>query len=123
MVSPSITEVYFGLECYGRAASAATKRLLPEGAQVVLAAEPATDRVDQYGRLLRYVTRVSDGVNVNLRLVAIGAATPYFYSHRRGRYAVRLEELGHRARARGLGLWKACPHTTYNPDAGVQTRR
>jgi endonuclease YncB( thermonuclease family) len=39
-----------------------------------------TDRVDQYGRLLRYVVRVRDGVNVNIRLVAVGAAAPYFTS-------------------------------------------
>jgi hypothetical protein len=30
----------------------------------------ATDRVDQYGRLLRYVIRAGDGLNVNVRLVA-----------------------------------------------------
>jgi endonuclease YncB( thermonuclease family) len=40
--------------------------------------------VDDYGRLLRYVVRASDGVNVNVRLVAVGAAAPYFYDGRRG---------------------------------------
>ena len=38
-------EVYFGTECFGRQASATTKRLLPEGTRVRLFAEPATDRV------------------------------------------------------------------------------
>jgi endonuclease YncB( thermonuclease family) len=42
----------FGTECYGRQASQTTKRLLPPGSRVRLFAEPATDRVDQYGRLL-----------------------------------------------------------------------
>ena len=53
--------------------------------------ETAADRVDRYGRLLRYVFRVSDGMNVNVRLVTIGAAAPYFYDGRRGRYATLLE--------------------------------
>jgi Staphylococcal nuclease homologue len=66
--------------------------------------EPVTDRVDSYGRLLRYVVRVRDGVNLNIRLVAVGAAAPYFYRHRRGKYANRLEALAKRARAKRLGL-------------------
>lgn len=86
-----------------------------------LTAEPATDRVDQYGRLLRYVVRASDGVNV--RLVAVGAAAPYFYGGRRGRYAARLELVARRARATPLGLWRACPGTAYDPYQGVDTRR
>jgi endonuclease YncB( thermonuclease family) len=84
--------------------------------------EPATDRVDQYGRPLRYVVRVNGALNVNIRLVAVGAAAPYFYRGRRGRYAGLLEVLAKRARAKELGLWKACPHTPYNPYAGVKTR-
>lgn len=40
-------EVYFEPECYGRQASAATKRLLPPGTLVRLSPEPATDRVDR----------------------------------------------------------------------------
>jgi endonuclease YncB( thermonuclease family) len=72
---------------------------------------------------LRYVVRVNGAVNVNIRLVAVGAAAPYFYRGRRGRYASRLEALANRARAKKLGLWKACPHTPYNPYEGIQTRR
>ena len=116
-------EVYFGVECYGPAASRRTKQLLPPGTAVRLAVEPATDRVDQYGRLLRYVIRAKDGLNVNVRLVAEGAAAPYFYDGRRGRFAARLEALAKRARALRLGLWGACLRTPYNPYAGVATRR
>jgi endonuclease YncB( thermonuclease family) len=85
--------------------------------------EPASDRVDRYGRLLRYVVRVRGGVNVNLRLVAIGAATPYFYQRERGKYARTLEVLAKRARAKKLGLWRACPRTRYNPYNALTTRR
>jgi endonuclease YncB( thermonuclease family) len=123
LVQIDTPEVYFGAECYGRAASALTKRLLPPGSEVRLLSEPATDRVDDYGRLLRYVVRVRGGVNVNLRLVAAGAAAPYFYRGRRGRYANRLELLARRARAKRLGLWGACPRTPYDPYEGIQTRR
>jgi endonuclease YncB( thermonuclease family) len=123
LVQIDTPEVYFGTECYGRASSRTTKGLLPPGSRVRLFAEPATDRVDQYGRLLRYVVRVDGALNVNIRLVADGAAAPYFYQGRRGRYAGRLEFLAKRARAKRLGLWGACPHTPYDPYRGVQTRR
>ena len=123
LVQIDTPEVYFGTECYGPQGSATTKRLLPVGTPVRLTPEPATDRVDDYGRLLRYVIRARDGLNVNLRLVAVGAAAPYFYDGRRGRYASRLERLAKGARARHLGLWGACPRTPYDPYHGVETRR
>jgi endonuclease YncB( thermonuclease family) len=121
LVQIDTPEVYFSAECYGSQASATTKRLLPPGTFVRLVAEPKTDRVDQYDRLLRYVIRVRDGLNVNVRLVAVGAAAPYFYFGRRGRFARRLDLLARRARAHHLGLWRACPGTPYQPTAAVQT--
>jgi micrococcal nuclease len=121
LVQIDTPEVYFAPECYGRQASNLTKRLLPPGTLVRLTREPATDAVDQYGRLLRYVIRVKDGLNVNVQLVRVGAAGPYFYDGRRGRYARRLDRLAHRARSRHLGLWGACPGTPYDPDRGVAT--
>ena len=121
LVQIDTPEVYFHPECYGREASAITKRLLPPGTLVRLAREPATDSVDSYGRLLRYVTRVRDGLNVNVRLVRVGAAAPYFYDYRRGRYARLLVRLGLRARRHHLGLWGRCPGTPWDPDHGVST--
>ena len=121
LVQIDTPEVYFGVECYGPQASAATKRLLPPGTAVRLAAEPATDRVDQYGRLLRYVIRARDGLNVNLYLVAHGDAAPYYYDGRRGRYAATLDRLARRARALRLGLWGACPGTPVDYTRGVST--
>ena len=72
-------------ECYSRAARTALLGLAPPGKPIVLESDPALDRVDRYGRLLRYVKR--NGVNVNLELVRRGAAAPYFYRGERGRYA------------------------------------
>ena len=60
LVQIDTPEVYFTPECYGKQASALTKRLLPPGTLVRLLPEPATDLVDQYGRILRYVVRVRD---------------------------------------------------------------
>jgi endonuclease YncB( thermonuclease family) len=121
LVQIDTPEVYFHPECYGKRASAVTKRLLRPGTLVRLTREPATDSVDGYGRLLRYVTRVRDRLNVNIRLVTVGAAAPYLYRGRRGRYAARLTRLALRARQRHLGLWGHCPGTPYDPDHGVST--
>ena len=121
LVQIDTPEVYFGTECYGPQASAITKRLLPPGTAVRLATEPATDSVDEYGRLLRYVVRARDNLNVNVYLVRIGAAAPYFYDHRLGRYATLLQQLALRARRLRLGLWGRCRHTAYNPYRGVAT--
>jgi len=121
LVQIDTPEVYFTPECYGEKASAVTKRLLPPGTLVRLTREPATDSVDSYGRLLRYVTRARDGLNVNIHLVAVGAAAPYFYRGRRGRYAVRLTKLALQARRHHLGLWGRCPGTPYDPYRGVST--
>ncbi len=121
LVQIDTPEVYFGTECYGPQASAITKRLLPPGTAVRLLVEPATDRVDEYGRLLRYVVRARDGLDVNLRLVAVGAAAPYFYDGRRGMYANRLDQLAKHARTERLGLWGACPRTRLDPYRGVAT--
>jgi micrococcal nuclease len=121
LVQVDTPEVYGSPECHGRQASASTKRLLPRGTLVRLYRELATDSMDQYGRLLRYVFRVRDQVNVNVRLVRIGAAAPYFYDRRRGRYASVLVRLALRARARQLGLWGRCPGTPWDPNHGVST--
>jgi endonuclease YncB( thermonuclease family) len=118
LVQIDTPEVYFGTECYGPQPSATTKAMLPPGTRARLFPEPATDRVDQYGRLLRYVVRAKDGLNVNVQLVRVGAAAPYFYGGRRGRYAALLERLALRAKARKLGLWGRCPRTPYDPTRG-----
>jgi micrococcal nuclease len=123
LVQIDTPEVYFGTECYGPQASATTQGLLPPGTRVRLLPEPATDRIDDFGRLLRYVVRAQDAINVNIQLVRLGAAAPYFFEGRRGRYADRLEALARRARATHLGLWGACPKTPYNPYHGVETCR
>jgi len=122
LVQIDTPEVYFTPECYGAQASRITKRLLPPGTVVRLSPEPRTDAIDRYGRLLRYVVRARDGLNVNVYLVKVGAAALYFYDGRRGRYARLLDRLARSARARRAGLWGACPGTPYDPDRKVAAR-
>jgi endonuclease YncB( thermonuclease family) len=106
-------------ECYAQAARRELARLAPVGSRVVLEADPALDRVDRFGRLLRYVRRGS--LDVNLELVRRGAAAPYFYGGDRGRYAARLMAAATAARSAKRGLWGASPGTRLNPYRQVDT--
>ena len=106
-------------ECYARASARMLAGMLPPGARISLEADPALDRVDRYGRLLRYVHR--SGTNVNLELVRRGAASVWFFEGDRGRYADRLLAAARRAKAARRGLWGACPGTRLDPEAGVET--
>jgi endonuclease YncB( thermonuclease family) len=100
-------------ECYSRAARTALLKLAPLGGRVVLEADASLDKVDRYGRLLRYIRR--SRLNVNLELVRRGAATPYFYDGDRGRHASQLMAAARTAKAARRGLWRACPGTKLDP--------
>jgi endonuclease YncB( thermonuclease family) len=108
-------------ECYSRAARTALLGLLPIGSRVTLETDARLDRVDRYGRLLRYVHRGS--LNVNLQLVKRGAAAPYFYGGDRGKYASPLLAEAQRAKGAKRGLWKACPSTRLDPYRAIDTGR
>ena len=107
-------------ECYSRAAAKALRRLLPDGSEVRLEADPRLDQIDRFGRLLRYVW--FRGVNLNLELVHEGAATVWFYGHDRGRYAEALLAAARNARAANRGLWGACD-TVWDPYGPAITRQ
>jgi micrococcal nuclease len=106
-------------ECYGEEAATALRRLLPQGTRVRLEIDLALDRIDRYGRLLRYVHR--EGLIVNLELVREGAAAPWFFDGDRGLYADRLLTVAQSARAGGRGLWGACPPARLDPLRGIDT--
>src|SRR4029079_12010097 len=48
-------EKYYATECGSEQASAAMERRVQPGRRLRLISDPTQDRVDQYGRLLRYV--------------------------------------------------------------------
>lgn len=108
-------------ECYAGEARAELRRRLPPGTAVRLVADPRLDRVDEHGRLLRYVH--ARGRNVNLVLVRRGAATVWFYRGERGRHARALLRAARSARAARRGLWSACPGTPFDPSGPADTGR
>jgi endonuclease YncB( thermonuclease family) len=99
-------------ECYGRKAGTILRELLPAGTRVRLQADPALDRRDRFGRLLRYVFK--GRTNVNLALIQRGAASVWLYNGDEGRYADRLLRAAESAQRHERGVWGACA-ATLNP--------
>ena len=66
-----------GNECYAKEAQVALANLLNIRGTLRLRIDPKIETNDGYGRLLRYIFKGK--VNVNVVMVRIGAATPYFY--------------------------------------------
>ena len=99
-------------ECYGAEAHKALVGIIGKS-PITLESDSVSDDKDQFGRILRYV-KVGK-VNVNLKLVEIGAATPYFYKGEKGKYAAQLLKAAQNAKAKKIGLWKMCPNTKLEP--------
>jgi micrococcal nuclease len=95
-------------ECYGDDAKAFTGRLLPSGTAVRLERDVVAR--DDYGRLLAYVYRASDGVFVNYELARHGFAQPLTIQPN-SRFADLIVEATRRAESDALGLWSACRAT------------
>lgn len=106
-------------ECYGTRAREALEAQLADADEIIVVADPALDDRDRFGRLLRYV--YVDGGNVNRALVQEGAATVWFFRGDMGAVADSLLAAAREARARGLGLWGACPGTPFDTDRGADT--
>ena len=107
-------------ECYGIQAKSELTKLLNQAGEVSLTSDPNLDEVDKYGRLLRYV--FVGKTNLNLKMVEIGAAAPYFYRGEKGIYAEQLLKAAQTAQKRKLGLWGMCPGTHLSPNHAVQTK-
>lgn len=97
-------EIGDNAECYGDEATAALRAMLPEGTHVWVM--PDVEPLDQYGRSLLFIY-TDAAVNVNLELLASGAAEVEMYSPN-----LLLADEAHAAedaaRTAGLGLWGAC---------------
>jgi micrococcal nuclease len=93
------------VQCFAERASAFNRALLPAGERVRLVYD--REHRDRYGRLLAYVYRVRDGLDVNAELVRRGYARtltiPPDTAHA-GRFAALASD----ARRAGKGLWHAC---------------
>jgi len=99
-------------ECYGAEARKALVDIIGKS-PITLESDSVSDDKDRYGRILRYV-KVGK-INVNLKLVEIGAATPYFYNGEKGKYSIQLLKAAQNAKAKKIGLWKMCPNTKLEP--------
>ena len=106
-------------ECYGQEARSALVSLLNTPGQLSLKIDPKLDKVDRYGRLLRYV--FIGKTNINLKLVEIGAAAPYFYKGDKGQYSAQILKAAQTAKSKSLGLWNSCPGTQLTPNDAVTT--
>ncbi len=93
-------------QCGGADATAGLRARLPLGSRVRLLADPTQDRVDRYGRWLRYVEY--QGVDLNRWLVRRGHAEVYVYGHRAFQRHAGYLNAQQRAQRAGRGLW-ACP--------------
>lgn len=95
-------------ECYGAEARKALVDIIGNS-PITLESDSVSDDIDQFGRILRYIK--IGKVNVNLKLVEIGAATPYFFKGEKGKYSAQLFKAAQNAKAKKIGLWKLCPNT------------
>jgi endonuclease YncB( thermonuclease family) len=106
-------------ECYAEEARSALVSLLKTPGRITLKTDPQLDKVDRYGRLLRYV--FIGKTNLNLKLVEIGAAAPYFYRGDTGLYSTQILKAAQKAKAKSIGLWKSCPGTLLTPTDAIMT--
>jgi endonuclease YncB( thermonuclease family) len=101
-------EVFGGTECGGPQASASMKRMLPRGTRVRITSDPSQDLVDRYDRLLRYVTKVSTGKDVNRRQLHKGLARVYVYDQHPFERVTGYREAQRSARSHARGIWRLC---------------
>ena len=106
-------------ECYAVEAKAELEKLLNLPGKLILKTDPKIEAKDRFGRLLRYVF-VGD-VNINLRMVEIGAAAPYFYKKERGLFADELWKAALNAKVNKIGLWRNCPNSKLKPNYALST--
>jgi endonuclease YncB( thermonuclease family) len=93
------------VECFGPEATAFTTSLLAEGTPLRL--ERDVVGRDDYGRLLAYVHRATDGLFVNAELVRAGYARTLTIPPNVA-YADAFVDAARAAEASDAGLWSAC---------------
>jgi endonuclease YncB( thermonuclease family) len=106
-------------ECFAKESKSALVKLLAKKGTVTLKADPASASYDRYGRALRYI--FVGKLNVNLEMVKIGAAAPYFYQGEKGIYSAAMLKAAQDAKFYKVGLWKTCPGTQLVPTKAITT--
>jgi micrococcal nuclease len=93
------------IECYGPEATTFTESLLPVGTPIRI--ERDTVNRDDFGRLLGYVYRASDGIFVNYETIRQGFATPLSIEPNTT-YIDLFVDAARSAESDDVGLWSAC---------------
>ena len=106
-------------ECYADKSKATLISLLSKKGTIRLKADPVSASYDRYGRALRYI--FVGNINVNLEMVKLGAAAPYFYQGEKGRYSTAMLKAAENAKLYKVGLWKDCPGTKLLPTKAITT--
>ena len=106
-------------ECFAKESKTALVNLLAKKGTITLKADPASASFDRYGRALRYI--FVGKLNVNLEMIKIGAAAPYFYQGEKGVYSAAMLKAAQDAKFYKVGLWKTCPGTQLVPTKAITT--
>ncbi len=93
------------VQCYGPEASAYTESLLPAGTPIYLERDLVAR--DDYGRLLAYIFRTTDGLFVNADIITKGYARVLEIKPNLA-YHVTFEQGAQHAETMDLGLWANC---------------
>ena len=105
-------------ECYSSEATEALTKLISEKT-VRLESDTVSANIDRIGRDLRYV--FVGKMNINLKLVELGAAAPYFFNGEKGKYWSQLLKAAEKAKKNKVGLWGKCPGTKLDPYKPLST--
>lgn len=101
-----------GDECYSSSAKQTLTKLIGKS-RIRLVRESASPDMDIYGRLLRYV--YVGKRNLNIELVTLGAASPWFFNGELGMFSDKLMSEAKKAKSESRGLWKECPGAVLSP--------
>lgn len=99
-------EVYGGLECGARDASAYMERIAWPGRRVTLRTDPTQDLFDRYGRLLAYVD-TSRG-SLQSKMLTTGWAKVYVYGGKPFQRVDGFRKSASQAKRQGRGVWGQC---------------
>lgn len=100
-------EVFGGLECGGRSASASMKRLAPKGRRVRVFGDPTQARRDSFGRLLAYV-KTRGGPQLNIAQVRRGWAKVFVFQGKPFRQTASFRRAARSAKRGDRGVWGRC---------------
>ena len=101
------------VQCFGPEASSALARLLPPGTEIEVFRDEQLR--DHFGRLLLYVYRSNDSLNINRYLVEHGLAAATFYEPNL-HFRSEITGAEQRAKSQQVGLWGSCD----GPDQPLQ---